>query len=111
MISEIAVKLRLEDRHDFVCPRVDDDDLIANQDVLKASPRRIDLDHLHRERIKVHARWDAGADADRTLNLVGSTLCCLMIEVIFVRCSVDSLAEPAAAPWPVVVERFCSVVL
>ena len=45
------------------------------------------------------------------LNLVGSTLCCLITEVIFVRCSVESFAEPAAAPWPVVVERLCSVVL
>src|SRR4029079_11842303 len=46
-----------------------------------------------------------------TLNLVGWTLCSLMIVVIFVRGSVESLADPAAAPWPVVVERFCSVVV
>src|SRR5450830_2078396 len=31
-----------------------------------------------------------------------------MMAVIFVCCSAESLAEPAAAPWPVVV--FCSVV-
>src|SRR6476646_994831 len=43
-----------------------------------------------------------------TFNLVCSTLCSLMTEVIFVRCSVDSLAEPEAAPWPVVFEPFCS---
>jgi len=34
-----------------------------------------------------------------------------MIELNFVRCSVDSLTEPAAEPRPVVVEPFCSVVL
>jgi len=31
------------------------------------------------------------------LNLVGSTLCCLITEVIFVRCSVESFAEPCDA--------------
>src|SRR6202051_1603271 len=31
-----------------------------------------------------------------------STFCCLMTVVILVRCSVESLAAPAAEPWPVV---------
>src|SRR5262249_42318487 len=35
------------------------------------------------------------------------TLCWWMMPVILVRCSVVSLADPAA-PWPVVVLRFCS---
>jgi hypothetical protein len=28
--NRYRLKLRLEDRHDFVCPWVDDDDLVAN---------------------------------------------------------------------------------
>src|SRR4029450_8368475 len=41
-----------------------------------------------------------------TFNLTDSTFCDLMTELIFVRCSVVSLADPAA-PWRVVV-GFCS---
>jgi hypothetical protein len=36
------------------------------------------------------------------LRCAGFTLCCLKMVVILLRCSVESLAEPAAAPWPVV---------
>src|SRR5512139_4060540 len=46
-----------------------------------------------------------------TFRLARSTLCtfcCLITEVILVRCSVEIFAAPAAAPWPVVL---CCVVL
>src|SRR5665647_87391 len=37
-------------------------------------------------------------------SFAGATFCCLMMVVILPRCSVDSLAEPAAAPCPVVLD-------
>src|SRR5512144_774720 len=39
-------ELSFDDRHDFVRARVDDYDLIANQDVVETVPFRIDLNYL-----------------------------------------------------------------
>src|SRR5690349_19485200 len=54
----------LEDRDDPQRRRVDDHDLVTHQEVLVATPRRLDLDDLARERHELHlAAWDDGADA------------------------------------------------
>jgi hypothetical protein len=47
--------LRVEDGDDLVRSRIDDEDLVADQDVVVASPLRIDHEHFRRQRIETHA--------------------------------------------------------
>src|SRR5450631_4925056 len=49
------VLLRFEDRDDLVRARVDDEDLVADQNVIVAAPLGIDHDDFHRQRIEMHA--------------------------------------------------------
>ena len=66
---------RFEDRDDLVRARIDDDDLVADQDVVVAAPFRIDLDHFHRQRIEMHAVPGSRVPTDTdTLRCTGARL-------------------------------------
>lgn len=54
--------LRFENGDDLVRARVDDEDLVADQDIVVTAPLGIDHKHLHRQRIEVHAVRNTGAD-------------------------------------------------
>jgi hypothetical protein len=53
--------LRVEDGDDLVRSRIDDEDLVADQDVVVASPLRIDHEHFRRQRIETHALRHPGS--------------------------------------------------
>src|ERR1700687_2490958 len=55
----------LEDRDDLLRARIDDDDLVTDQDVVVAAPFGIDHDHFRRQRVETHAVGDAGSHPHR----------------------------------------------
>src|ERR1039458_5002279 len=55
--------LRFENRDDLVRARIDDEDLVADQNVVVAAPLGIDHDDFHRQRIEMHAIRHAGTHA------------------------------------------------
>ena len=61
--------LRFEDGDDLVRSWIDDEDLVADQDIVVASPLRIDNDHLLRERVQAHVGRNAGPDAYRNVQI------------------------------------------
>src|SRR6185437_8980448 len=50
------LKLRFEDGNDLVRTRIDDDDLVADHDIVVASPLGIDHEHFHWQWIKTYVR-------------------------------------------------------
>src|SRR5262249_39384500 len=57
-------RLRLNDSDNLVRARINDYNLITDQDVIISTPFRIDHDHFLRERVQSHVGRDAGSDAD-----------------------------------------------
>src|SRR6185437_15673206 len=57
--------LRFEDRDDLVRTRIDDEDLIADHDVVVTAPFRINHDDFPRQRVEMHAFRYAGSHAHR----------------------------------------------
>src|ERR1700687_2382405 len=58
-----------EDRDDLVRARIDDDDLVTDQDVVVAAPFGIDHDYFRRQRVETDAVGDAGAHAYRYIQM------------------------------------------
>src|SRR6516162_5744692 len=61
--------LRLDDSDNLMGAWIDDHDLLTNQDVVVATPLRIDHDDLLWQRIQVHGRGDARPDAYRHVQI------------------------------------------
>ena len=87
--------------------RMDDDDLVADEEIVISTPARIEFHQLHRHAMETNASRNLGADGNREIDL-GHRTHILLLDggADVVRCSVDSFAEPAAAPWPVVVRAW-----
>src|ERR1035438_7535409 len=62
-------RLRVEDRDDLVRARVEDDDLIADHNVVIAAPLGIDHEYLPRQRVEVDAIRNAGSHAYRNVQM------------------------------------------
>src|SRR5262249_33756093 len=62
-------RLRLDDRYNLMRAGIDDHDLLADQDVVIATPFRIDHEDLLWQRVHVHARGDARPDAYRHVQI------------------------------------------
>src|SRR5579872_4529015 len=58
-------KLRLDDSDDLMRTRIDDHDLIANEDVVVAAPFRINRNDFDRQRIHVNAGRNTRSHAHR----------------------------------------------
>ena len=62
--------LRFQYRDDLVCARIDNHDLVTDEDVVVAAPLGVDHEDFLRQRIEVDAAiGNAGADADRDVQL------------------------------------------
>src|SRR6266550_7440428 len=61
--------LDLENRHNLERVRIDDQDLLPDDDELKSSPFRIDRDHSLRQHVDAHVARNAGADRDREIDV------------------------------------------
>src|SRR5438067_2167418 len=61
--------LDLENSHDLERVRIDDQDLLPDDDELKSSPFRIDHDDSLRQRMEAHVARNAGADRDREVDV------------------------------------------
>src|SRR5882757_8278873 len=59
----------LQNRHDLVGVRIDDHDLLLDQDKLISSPFRIDRDDSLRQGLEGHVARNAGADRDREVHI------------------------------------------
>src|SRR5476649_195264 len=57
--------LCFDDRDDLVRTRIDDEDLVADQNVVVAAPLGIDHEHFRWQRIEMHAIRHAGTHAHR----------------------------------------------
>src|SRR5262245_41334995 len=62
-------RLRLDDRDNLMGAWIDDHDLLTNQDIVVATPLRINHDDLPWQRVHVHARRDARPDAYRHVQI------------------------------------------
>ena len=61
--------LRFEDGDDLMRSRIDDEDLVADQDVVVASPLGIDHEHFRRQRIETHALRHPGSYQHRHVEM------------------------------------------
>src|SRR6478609_2230214 len=61
--------LRFEDGDDLVRSRIDDEDLVADQDVVVASPLRIDHEHFRWEWMETHALRHPGSYPHRHVDM------------------------------------------
>ena len=61
--------LRFEDGDDLMRSRIDDEDLVADQDVAVASPLGIDYEHFRRQRIETHALRHPGSHPHRHVEM------------------------------------------
>jgi hypothetical protein len=59
----------VEDCHDLERPRVDHDDLVADEEVLISTPAGIDLHEFAKHRIEMNGAWHPGADRDREVDV------------------------------------------
>src|SRR6266851_1604027 len=62
--------LGFKDSHDLERPRIDHEDLVADEDELISAPFRINRHDLPRKRVESHVAWNAGADRDRKVHVV-----------------------------------------
>src|SRR5947209_11511704 len=62
--------LGFQHRHDLECPRIHDHDLVADQEVLIASPLRIDRHDLRRKGMEAYFARNAGSDRDREVHIL-----------------------------------------
>src|SRR4249919_4364435 len=61
--------LRFEDGDDLVRARIDDEELVTDQDVVVASPLGIDYEHFRRQRIETHALRHPGSHPHRYVEM------------------------------------------
>jgi len=59
----------VEDRHDLMRPRVDDDDLVADEEVVISTPTRIEKHDLFRHRIEMNRAGNPAADGNREVDV------------------------------------------
>ena len=67
--ATFAKLLRFDDGDDLVRPRIDDQDLIADVDVIVTAPFRIDIDDFNRQRIEVDGRRNWGSHRHRNVEM------------------------------------------
>ena len=84
---------------DGVCSRIDDEDLIADQEIVVASPLGIDHEHFRaRERIETHALRHPGSYPHRHVEMHQLHLVLPDDGIDLGALLVENFAEPAAAP-------------
>jgi hypothetical protein len=69
-LRDPAAVLRRNDGDDFHGPRIDDHNLVSNEEIFEAAPPRLDFDERLRHPNEVHGSWHAGTDVKREVDTV-----------------------------------------